>query len=400
MKKVGRNEPCPCGAKKPDGSSVKFKRCHLNKPINVIPPGLIEAYEKMKEAQTKQKSYLNSLGIYIDFVKPIEFKGKKVWALGNRVYASHSPHQTFHEFIVFIVLRHEFGEDWFRTEFQKPEAEMHFIAKCCKKYDELTIRSRSNSSTQINEHLWSTMPDGWSRSLLSLAFDIASLAHSAPNHTGQAEQLKKLIERLKNREAYQGARYEVTIAAIFARMGFILDYYDDKSTPYKHGEFIARHPASGVRLVVEAKSRHRSGVLHQPGPADDKKNTRGDVRQLLNKAVEKETDGLPFLVFIDVNSPSSDKETFDEKWSRDIVNSLGKDPLPTVENPDPYSAFVITNYSYHYQTDQEASLGQNLMVIPHFPKISIPDPSILPTIQTALNHYGNVPLIDMLPPVD
>ncbi len=28
MQKVGRNDPCPCGAKKEDGSSVKYKNCH------------------------------------------------------------------------------------------------------------------------------------------------------------------------------------------------------------------------------------------------------------------------------------------------------------------------------------------------------------------------------------
>jgi uncharacterized protein YecA (UPF0149 family) len=31
FKKVGRNEPCPCGAKKADGSPVKFKKCCINK---------------------------------------------------------------------------------------------------------------------------------------------------------------------------------------------------------------------------------------------------------------------------------------------------------------------------------------------------------------------------------
>ncbi len=28
MKKIGRNDPCPCGAKKPNGDPIKFKRCH------------------------------------------------------------------------------------------------------------------------------------------------------------------------------------------------------------------------------------------------------------------------------------------------------------------------------------------------------------------------------------
>jgi preprotein translocase subunit SecA len=26
--KIGRNDPCPCGAKKPDGTPVKYKHCH------------------------------------------------------------------------------------------------------------------------------------------------------------------------------------------------------------------------------------------------------------------------------------------------------------------------------------------------------------------------------------
>lgn len=32
-KKVGRNEPCPCGAKKADGSPVKFKKCCIYKSV-------------------------------------------------------------------------------------------------------------------------------------------------------------------------------------------------------------------------------------------------------------------------------------------------------------------------------------------------------------------------------
>jgi|GEM_PF-4579210 len=28
MRKVGRNDPCPCGAMKQDGTPVKYKHCH------------------------------------------------------------------------------------------------------------------------------------------------------------------------------------------------------------------------------------------------------------------------------------------------------------------------------------------------------------------------------------
>ncbi len=401
-KKIGRNEPCPCGAKKPDGTPLKYKRCHLGKPFGISQPELAEAFKKIQDDQIRRREYLHSFGIYIDFVQPIQFQGKKVWALGNRIYAVSAPHQTFHEFIVYTVLRHELGDDWLQSEFKKPEENMHFIARCCIKFDEFNARASRDSTFRVGENLWRANADGWTLSLLSLAFDIASLAHSAPVRSGQAEGLKKLIERLKDKDAYQGARYEITVAAIFARMGFVLEYYDDQNTKYKHGEFIATHPLSRFRLVVEAKSRHRTGVLHQPGLIDEKEHLKGDVRPLLNRAIAKETDGLPLLIFIDVNSPSTGKETMDEKWSRDIVKSLGKDPMPTPENPDPYSGICFTNYSYHYQTENEAAAGQNLMIIPLHPKIRIQDPALFQDIQSALNKYGNVPLIDMAvdPPPD
>lgn len=33
--KVGRNEPCPCGARTPQGGIVKFKKCHLGNEIDL-----------------------------------------------------------------------------------------------------------------------------------------------------------------------------------------------------------------------------------------------------------------------------------------------------------------------------------------------------------------------------
>jgi hypothetical protein len=49
--------------------------------------------------------------------------------------------------------------------------------------------------------------------------------------------------------------------------------------------------------VVKAKSRHRDGVINQPGEfaaEDPRRSNRRGLRSLLKKAMEKETDGLPF----------------------------------------------------------------------------------------------------------
>ena len=31
MNKIGRNDPCPCGAKTSDGKYIKYKKCCMNK---------------------------------------------------------------------------------------------------------------------------------------------------------------------------------------------------------------------------------------------------------------------------------------------------------------------------------------------------------------------------------
>jgi hypothetical protein len=52
---------------------------------------------------------------------------------------------------------------------------------------------------------------------------------------------ESLIERLKDFQAFQGARYEVLIAAVFVRAGFEIEWIDDTKAVGKHPEFIAIH---------------------------------------------------------------------------------------------------------------------------------------------------------------
>ncbi len=57
MKKVGRNDPCPCGAKKSDGTPVKFKKCHQNKEVGGLKlPGGFAVGPMYFSANGKQSS--------------------------------------------------------------------------------------------------------------------------------------------------------------------------------------------------------------------------------------------------------------------------------------------------------------------------------------------------------
>ncbi len=52
------------------------------------------------------------------------------------------------------------------------------------------------------------------RALLSLDYDFYSLQHCG------AEVLSKLLNRLRNEQQFQGARYEIAVAALSCRAGF------------------------------------------------------------------------------------------------------------------------------------------------------------------------------------
>lgn len=131
--KIGRNEQCPCG------SGKKYKKCHLlsGAPLLNIPtvtkieptPETERIRQELEAQQIERRAKLAQLGVFIDFVIPIHFKGKKVWALGSRMYPYQKEDETFHEFIVH-VLKLELGREWWEAQLKLPEDEQHFIFKC------------------------------------------------------------------------------------------------------------------------------------------------------------------------------------------------------------------------------------------------------------------------------
>lgn len=74
---------------------------------------------------------------------------------------------------------------------------------------------------------------------------------------------KDCPRRVTYYDEFQGARYEIAIAAAFVKCDFQIEWIEDKSA--KHPEFIARNPRKREEVAVETKSRRRPGVLHDPG---------------------------------------------------------------------------------------------------------------------------------------
>lgn len=385
--RLGRNDPCFCG------SSVKYKKCCLpkgQKPLQV-PEEIDDVMHQQQQAARKKKQLLQSKGIYINIPNTIVFKGRTLLAVGNEIMWDDNPHATFHQ-LILRNLSQTLGEKWWDTESAKPPEKRHYIKRCFEEIkdsdsrDDLDIR-------RVDEHTRTMRATGNTQTLLSLAFDVWLL-------TQNGYMRNDWLERLCNYDAFQGARYEVGVASLFVRIGCELEFYDsdkpdkDGKLP-KRAEFVAVHKPTNNRVAVEAKSRHVHGVIHMPGTIKYRQALKGDITKLYKKALEKTTDNLPLIVFIDVNSPTEiNQKVQNTQWFADVKRSFDSRPEPTPENPDKHAALFVTNFSSHYQDSEVSHPGQHLFmgsVHTENPFTDGPTGEFMKKLLRAAGNYGYVP---------
>lgn len=381
--RIGRNQQCPCG------SGKKYKKCCLLRSSTDTPSfeEISQIRDELYQKSQARKFTLESHGIYIDFPNPVIHKGQSIWALGSRLYHVPIAGITFHE-CCLEALKMESDQNWVKEQEQLPLEDRHFILKSFYHFKEWRQRNKSER-TAVGINTWSCVPDGWSKSLISLAFDIACIIH-VNGHVP-----KKIFERLmKSDNNYQGARYEVAVAAILARIGCKLRFLDEEldhrgDTPL-HCEFIAYHPETNETFAVEAKSKVRKGVLHCPGISDAAKLWSNVTSPYLD-ALHQNPETIPFMVFVDANCPPTPGVSLQDKpWLKDILASRKATPFNTPDNPDPCTVITYTNYSYHYQTNQEAASNEALMIAPNYPKYKVSD-LLLNRLGEAIKNYNYIP---------
>lgn len=392
MPKIGRNDPCPCGAKKPDGTTIKYKKCHLASRIFADPP-IDKIIREVRHAETAYTTYLRSFGIYMNIIRPVISKNKKVWALGQRVYARNNINESYSDFARFILIE-TIGEEWISKQGSLPWTEKHFIAKCLEKFVSWREKTVKETGALPGER-YTGVPDGWTKSLASLAFDITCLRQLGAIPA-------TLVSRLKIPDQYQGARYELAVAAVFARLGFNINWIDPKSSDLKHCEFIAHHPPTGTSIAVEAKSRHCSGVIHQAGKLNEAKIRKGNVQPLINRAKQKSEFGkMPFVIFIDVNAPSKASSDWQQiPWVKDILDAARKSSPTSETEPHDCNGIYFTNYSYHYDEERPSNFNEHLAAIPSSPRFPLPEPKFHDVMKIALTRYGDLPDLDNIPNLD
>jgi hypothetical protein len=339
------------------------------------------------QIQHTSQKLRDEYGVHVNYVAPVSWQGQKVYALGSRVYFR-PPSETFHEFLI-QVLQETIGEEWRAEQAQLSERDQHFIFRASNEYGKWKAANSTDASRAPDGHFAAT-PSGWVQYFISLAWDVATLIHAS-------NLPESLLERLRDQYEFQGARYEIAIAAIFARLDCTICFLNEEEglQGSKHAEFIATHRPTAQEVAVETKSRRRPGILNEAGEFDRDDPLRGDpraVRRRFLEALEQAPEGLPFMVFIDINAPLQlDAETGRE-WLEDIRRWMDRLPSPSREEPSVYNAFCVTNFSPHFQGVDVARGSEWLMVKPLYVEHPLRF-DLTGMLSTALDMYHRVPEI-------
>jgi hypothetical protein len=322
-KKVGRNDPCPCG------SGKKFKRCHGN-PLNEqnalpVTPDVLKKKLDGINALEKQREKQQGLGRPI--ISTIH-NGVRVVAVGDRIMQSRN-WQTFHDFL-FDYAKTVLGEAWGTGELQKPRELRHPILNW---YHDATIYLNAFIKQPGKVH--SAPKNASSDAYLSLAYNLYLLEHNAKTQ-------EVLLHRLKNQDQFFGACYETFVASALIKAGFDIEFEDESDSTTSHCEFTAIFRETGKKFSVEAKMR---------GP---NKSSVGVGKQLI-KALKKRARHTR-VVFIEVNVDDGADDLKTKSILEGVLASLRKweAKLQIDGNPAPPAHVIVTN-NPHVFTQQAAT---------------------------------------------
>ncbi|GAH88301.1 unnamed protein product, partial [marine sediment metagenome] len=162
-------------------------------------------------------------------------------------------------------------------------------------------------------------------------------------------------------------------------------------------EFIARNEFTKENMTVEAKSRHRQGILHFPKDKKQIKTLKLGVSRMLNQALDQRPeDKIPYIIFIDINMKPVEGIFFDKKeWVEDLNRALDNTGEIDINNPQDFNVLFITNYSYHYSEFDEIDTSiysKNMVnVVPRFIRNPFKNPNTFINLKDTIDHYGQVP---------
>lgn len=336
-----------------------------------LPDEVIKEWNRAREAEKIRQR----LGLPRPIVSS-KFQGQRVVAVGPFSYFG--DWKTFPDFLMYYI-RSILGNDWGAKELKKPFEEMHpimqwFVEMC----------RFQKKQTPNKDGMYGAVPNGATVAYLFLSYDLYLLAHNA-------EIQSELVRRLRIKEQFQGARYELFAAATCIRAGFDLQFEDETDRSKRHVEFIGTHRPTGQKISVEAKSRHREGVLGVPGKIKAEDEIKVRIGGLLNDALGKDH-SYPLVIFIDVNiPPSKARKIFEKPISSElkkIINRLTQE----YGYVDKFNLLVFTNHPHHYARPDDPDPRKDVFaILPSKSEIVPQYPGAIKVIFDEALAYGKLP---------
>jgi hypothetical protein len=296
-----------------------------------------------------------------------KFQDHRFVVVGSRLYFN-KHWQNFIDFLIFYV-QDVMGREWWQAELRKPFGEQNPIVRWRAHLDEVSKNQQPDPET----NLVSAVQDGIISALLLLSYDLYILR----DHSKLQDEV---VKRLRDRIQFQGARYELYVAATFIRAGFEIAYEDESDTSRKHTEFIAKHKASGLAMSVEAKARQR-----QIRGEFEMASIRPPVRDLLLSAAEKNTEH-PLVVSLELNLPPEDASQ-PPSWVPH-VSEVVQEVAAALGRPA-FALVIFTNRPHLYGEPGEPDPSRHVYAV--WPSSSRLSDDIVDVLGEAAMQYGNIP---------
>ncbi|MCL4783507.1 MAG: SEC-C domain-containing protein [Bryobacterales bacterium] len=381
--KVGRNDQCPCG------SGRKFKKCCLNMPDlstlvqqtkaqSTLPP---EVLADIAGHTRSEQARVSRFGKIRPIIQVPNYAGYRFVAVNRTLYYS-KKWKFFADFLLeYGLIR--LGSEWRDTQ-KLLKLEVQHPVWVWHSQSHLFLRSQP----PVGEGIYAAIPNGAVSACLHFYYDLYTV-----DDNGILDD--SLLARLRHRDQFQGAHHELFVQASCLRAGFTIIRENEQDPSRKHVEFVAVHKATGQHILVEAKSRHRPGVMAQPG----QQKTIPDLRflGLINDAAAKDSSN-PLAIFVDTNLPPESASRFYEPDSNSphrvpkaiasIIEQLEKSNAGIA----PYNLLVFSNHPHHYaKDDSPAPANQAVCIVSHSPRVPVYRSEVLIDLVRSVDLYNNIP---------
>ncbi len=198
---------------------------------------------------------------------------------------------------------------------------------------------------------------GFNAAWLRFAYDLYTIRDNAKLEA-------RLKKRLLSKKDFQGARHELKVAALSIAAGFSIEFENEKDNAIGHAEFVGTGK-SGMKIAVEAKSRHRHGVHGFEGGKKLEPGAKADVRDIILDAYKKKTP-LPLFAFIDANLPPATTSEQLHAWWNEIFDTMADLEKEGYADQCPANVLFICNDPSHYVGDRQINNETDELWILHF----------------------------------